>query len=259
MIPADYVWFTWASAFLVPWAALYWRFPLHRPAMRWASLFTMPFGLTEPLFVPEYWSPPSLLDLASRTGFDVESLIFSFAIGGVAAVLVNLATGRALQEMPEEERHHRDHRWHRIAVVAPFLLFPVLLPLGWNPIYPGILAMAAGAAMTYWCRRDLGGTIAMGATLFVGYYTVFLVGLHYTAPEGYIREVRRSAPTGPRSISTSPGHVPRIAMREEHHDVAARELVLADRRDQHGIAAPAGSRPSRGPRPPRLQPGGLIP
>lgn len=189
MIPADYVWFTWASAFLVPWAALYWRFPLHRPAMRWASLFTMPFGLTEPLFVPEYWSPPSLLDLASRTGFDVESLIFSFAIGGVAAVLVNLATGRTLQEMPEEERHHWAHRWHRIAVVAPFLLFPILLPLGWNPIYPGILAMAAGAAMTYWCRRDLGGTIVMGAALFVGYYTVFLVGLHYTAPEGYIREV----------------------------------------------------------------------
>jgi len=40
-----------------------------------------PFGLTEPMFVPEYWSPPSLFELAQRTGFDIEGIIFSFAIG----------------------------------------------------------------------------------------------------------------------------------------------------------------------------------
>jgi len=51
--------------------------------MLWASLFTMPFGPTDPLFVPEYWSPPSLFDLARTTGFDIESLIFCFDIGGI--------------------------------------------------------------------------------------------------------------------------------------------------------------------------------
>ena len=45
------------------------------------SLLTAPLGLTEPLFVPEYWSPPSLFDLAARTGFDIESLALARALG----------------------------------------------------------------------------------------------------------------------------------------------------------------------------------
>ena len=55
--------------------------------MWWASVYMAPFGLTEPLFVPEYWNPPSLFELAQKTGFDIESFIFSFAIGGIGAVL----------------------------------------------------------------------------------------------------------------------------------------------------------------------------
>lgn len=50
----------------------------------------MPFGLTEPLFVPEYWMPPSLFDLALNTDFDIESLIFYFGIGGIGAVFDNV-------------------------------------------------------------------------------------------------------------------------------------------------------------------------
>ena len=60
-----------ALAALAPWIAAYIVFPNHRKAMRWASLFTMPFGFTEPLFVPEYWNPPSLFNLAQSTGFDI--------------------------------------------------------------------------------------------------------------------------------------------------------------------------------------------
>lgn len=60
------------------------------------SLATAPFGLTEPLFVPEYWNPPTLFDLAQRTGFDLESLIFCFGIGGVSSVLYS-AGGAAVR------------------------------------------------------------------------------------------------------------------------------------------------------------------
>lgn len=81
-----YVWLVWSSAFLLPWAALYLAFPVHRRAMLWGSAFMAPFGLTEPLFVPVYWNPPSLFDLAQRTGFDIESIIFCFAIGGIVAM-----------------------------------------------------------------------------------------------------------------------------------------------------------------------------
>lgn len=189
MIPARYVWFVWASAFLIPWAALYWRFPVHRRAMRWSSLFTAPFGLTEPLFVPEYWNPPSLFDLAQRTGFDIESLIFCFGIGGVAAVLVNVLTRRVLTPMETDARRDGRHRLHRWVLFVPFVTFVALLPLGWNPIYPGIVAMVAGAAAGVWCRPDLRRSTAIGSVVFALYYAVFLAGLEWSAPPGYITTV----------------------------------------------------------------------
>ena len=126
MASDQYVWLTWASAFLAPWAALYLAFPLQRKTMLWASAFTAPFGLTEPLFVPEYWNPPSLFDLAARTGFDIESLIFTFAIGGAAAVLYSILTGRGTQPMAIRERHQPLHRHHYKALASPFIAFPVV-------------------------------------------------------------------------------------------------------------------------------------
>ena len=79
-----YLRLAWSSAFLLPWLLLYALFPQHRVPMWRSSLVMAPFSLTEPLFVPEYWNPPSLFELAQRTGFDIESFIFSFAIGSQA-------------------------------------------------------------------------------------------------------------------------------------------------------------------------------
>lgn len=188
MIAENYVWLAWSSAFLLPWTAVYFAFPVHRQAMIWVSLFTAPFGLTEPLFVPEYWNPPSLFNLAQRTGFDIESLIFCFGIGGIGAVLYNLLTGRKPEPAFKDERYRPRHRFHNWALATPFLAFPLLYIFPWNPIYPGILAMAAGAAAIAICRPDLFRKIWLGSGLFLAYYIVFLIGLEATAP-GYIARV----------------------------------------------------------------------
>lgn len=188
MISDQYVWLVWSSALLVPWLAVYAAFPRQRKVMVWASLFTMPFGLTEPIFVPQYWSPPSLFDLARTTGFDIESLVFTFGIGGVCAVLYNLFTSRKLAPMADAERKSPRHKLHAWALATPFLLFPVLYPFSWNPIYPAIVAMCLGAAAAIWCRPDLARKTWIGAILFVTYYTLFLIGVEWTAT-GYIQRV----------------------------------------------------------------------
>lgn len=188
MIPDAYIWFVWASAFLIPWVGLFAAFPEQRKAMLWSSLLTTPIGLTEPLFVPEYWSPPSLFDLALSTGFDIESLIFCFGIGGIGAVLFNVTSGRRPQALPDEERHHPRHRFHGWALITPFLVFPALYLLPWNPIYPGILAMAAGAIATVLCRPDLKRATVVGGAIFLGLYVLFLLGLEFSA-QGYIERV----------------------------------------------------------------------
>lgn len=188
MVPDQYVWFIWAVALLVPWAALYVAFPRQRRSMLWASAFTAPFGLTEPLFVPEYWSPPSLFDLAQTTGFDIESVIFCFGIGGVGAVLYNVLTKQELRPVDHAERHRGRHRFHRWALAAPFLSFPVIYVIPWNPIYPGIAAMVVGAAATMACRPDLITKTWIGGLLFLGFYALFLIALEVMAP-GYIARV----------------------------------------------------------------------
>lgn len=53
----------------------------------WASISCSLLGITEPLFVPEYWAPPSILKFYR---WDFESFVFCFAVGGLAAVLTEL-------------------------------------------------------------------------------------------------------------------------------------------------------------------------
>ena len=183
-----YVWLIWSAAFLLPWTVLFVTRPMLRTRMWWASALTAPFGLTEPLFVPAYWNPPSLFDLAQRTGFDIESLVFSFAIGGLAA-----AGYRAIAPAAEFRLNHRtrkaaNHRWHLAALVSPFGVFLILLATPWNPIYAGIGAMLTGAISTLFCRPDLTRSALMGGLLFFTLYLVFLLGLKWLWP-GYIDAV----------------------------------------------------------------------
>ncbi len=188
MFADQYVWLLWSSLFLIPWGLVYFMFPVHRRAMLWASLFTMPFGLTEPLFVPEYWLPPSLFDLAENTGFDIESLIFCFGIGGVGAVFYNLISGQVARDLAVNERLKPLHRHHYKALAAPFVAFVPLYFLPWNPIYPSIVAMIIGVAATTYCRPDLKRKSWIGGLLFLIYYAIFLAGLEWSAP-GYIERV----------------------------------------------------------------------
>ena len=177
-----YVWLVWSSAFLLPWLLPYALFPRYRVGIWRSSVIMTPFGLTESLFVPEYWNPPSLIELAQSSGFDIESFIFSFAIGAIAAVLYNILLHKRLLSIGLAERHQRRHRWHGWALAAPFVLFPFLYFLPWNPTHAGIAAMVLGVIGAVFCRPDLTPNIRVGGTLFLALYTVLLLGLKWSAP-----------------------------------------------------------------------------
>lgn len=183
-----YVWLAWSSGFLLPWLALYVGYPRFRPVMWRVSLVTAAFGLTEPIFVPEYWNPPSLFELAQRTGFDLESLIFSFAIGGIGAVLYNALTKRPFAKVSATERQRSLHRFHLAALWTPYVLFVPLYFLPWNPIYPAILCMALGGIASAVCRPDLKVKGLVGGAVFLVLYALFMLGLVWFTP-GYIPQV----------------------------------------------------------------------
>jgi hypothetical protein len=159
--------------------------------MLWASLLTMPFGLTEPLFVPEYWNPPTLFDLAQRTGFDIESLIFCFGIGGLGVIAYELLFRVGHEKMNWTEKHHRRHRYHLWTLVSPAISFlPLYLLTELNPIHDAIFSMFLGGVAALWCRPDLKSKIWIGGVIFASFYFVYFFLLDLLSP-GYVEKVWR--------------------------------------------------------------------
>lgn len=180
----QYAWFIWSVLLLLIWLTIYIVKPGLRKEMLQISFWTMPLGLTEPLFIPEYWNPPTLFNLGEKTGFDLESLIFSFAIGGIGSVLYNLITKTRLQTVSEVEKQHGRHRFHRYTQLVPVLVFLLLATFTQlNHIYCGVAGMFAGAITALWCRPDLKKKIWVGGILFTLLYFFYFTTLNWTYPD----------------------------------------------------------------------------
>ncbi len=186
----QFAWLLWSLLLLCVWLVVYallgWE---ERKEMLVVSLWTSLLGLTEPFFVPAYWNPPSLFDLAQRTGFDIESLLFAFGVGGGAFGLYQLIFGKTHEEISTVKRHLPLHRYHRWALAAAPVLFSILyFGTTLNPIYSAILAMFAGGLATLLCRPDLLRKMLTSAGLFLGLYFVFFLTLIAAYP-GYVERV----------------------------------------------------------------------
>jgi len=169
-----YEWLAFSLILLAIWLAIFLAMPAARKRILLVSLLTAPFGLTEPLFVPEYWSPPSLFDLARTTGFDIESIIFSFAFGGIGVVLYGLIFQKREIKISKEEMHKPRHRFHKLAIASPVIVFLFLYyTININPIYTSAIAMLTGGIATILCRPDLKKNVVVGGILFAGFYFLF--------------------------------------------------------------------------------------
>lgn len=177
------VYLIWCLILLGIWIVVFAAYAPGRHKMLRMSIATLPLGLTEPLFVPAYWAPPTLFDLARRTGFDLESLLFAFAVGGLAATLYDALIGTRWQRLPADSRHAARHRWHLLAAAAPVLVFPPLAMLtALNPIYIAIFALLASAVASIVCRADLWLRTLLGAAVFALLYFLFFLTLVMADP-----------------------------------------------------------------------------
>jgi hypothetical protein len=187
--PPAYAYLVLSLILAVAWTVLYVARPDLRGKMIVVSLATMPLGLTEPLFVPAYWNPPTLFDLAHRTGFDLESLLFSFAIGGIVFSAYDALAGTAPTGSMSAERHDPRHRYHVAAVVTSPVVFLVLLAVtSLNPIYAAALGLVAGFVATFYCRRDLWAKMLLSGGLFLVLYFVAFAAFNLAFP-GYVAAV----------------------------------------------------------------------
>jgi hypothetical protein len=184
----DLVWLGWSLLLLAVWcivcAAL--REKGSRHEMLVVSAWTSLLALTEPFFVPRYWNPPSLFGLAQSTGFDIESFIFCWSIGGLAVVLYELF-------IPVRHEHIRSgspaHVFHPLALVITPALFVLLVFLTrFNPIYCALIALALGSCLVIVSRRDLLRKMLVSAFIFLALYSAYFLALVIAAP-GYVQKV----------------------------------------------------------------------
>src|SRR3989344_3975834 len=124
----QYIWLIWSLILIAIWLGIYAFLDSkdRKKEMLTVSLWTSLLGLTEPLFVTEYWNPPSLFDLAQRTGFDIESFIFSFGIGGIAVVLYERIFQSRHSALSVKEHHSSRHKFHIWALLSAPIILVVL-------------------------------------------------------------------------------------------------------------------------------------
>jgi hypothetical protein len=184
----DLVWLGWSLLLLSIWCIVYaaLREKGSRHEMLVVSGWTSLLALTEPFFVPRYWNPPSLFGLAQSTGFDLESFIFCWSIGGLAVVLYELF-------IPVRHEPIRTgspaHVFHSLAlIVTPFLFVILLLITGINPIYCALIALALGSCLVIASRPDLLRKMLVSAFIFLGLYFAYFITLVVLVP-GYVQRV----------------------------------------------------------------------
>ncbi len=148
------------------------------------SLWTSLIGLTEPFFVPEYWSPPSLFNLAERTGFDIESLLFSFAVGGLIFAAYQIIIGTKHQMIIKHKGRCRSGYFHFLAVISAPASFVILdAATGLNPIYSAMIAAIIGFFTALYCRPDLLKKMLASSLLFLVFYLTVFYSLLFVFPE----------------------------------------------------------------------------
>lgn len=187
----QYIWLIWSLILVGIWLAIYFLLDAKdkKREMLVVSLWTSLLGFTEPLFVPEYWSPPSLFNLALKTGFDIESFIFSFGIGGIAVILYEKIFQSRHVSISVKEQHsprHKFHVWTLLSAPAVFILLMVATTL--NPLHSAIIAMAIGGLATWYCRPDLKKKMMIGAFIFLTLYFLYFLTLIAMSP-GYVERV----------------------------------------------------------------------
>ena len=156
------------------WLACYLIGKSYRAEIRWGTLISAPMALTSILFVPQYWTPPSLFDLDQRVRVGIEDVLWAAAVGGIASVVAEILLKERLSALRKGLR--KRHFAPFIVVVVVF----VVLQLGHpgKTMYNTIIAFAIGTAAIAVLRSDLIPTMVTGALSFaLLYFALFLIFL----------------------------------------------------------------------------------
>jgi hypothetical protein len=163
-----------ALIFDAAWLACYLVGKNYRAEIRWGTLISAPLALTSILFIPQYWTPPSLFDLDQKIKVGIEDFLWAAAVGGLASAVAEIVLKERLSRLRKAAR--KRHFAPFVVVVVVFVTLQL-----WHrdkTIYNCIIAFAVGAIVIVVLRSDLIPTMLIGALSFtVLYFVLFLIVL----------------------------------------------------------------------------------
>jgi Lycopene cyclase len=164
-----------ALIFDAAWAVCYIIGKSYRRQIVWGTVITAPLALTSFLFVPQYWTPPSLFNLDTQIRVGIEDFLWAGAVGGIASVVGELSLKERLAARRKE--HRKKHYAPFIVMLAVFLILWRLYPN--KNIYNTAIAFAVCAVVVAFLRSDLIPTMLVGAAVFTILY--FLLFVYFLA------------------------------------------------------------------------------
>jgi hypothetical protein len=163
-----------ALVFDAAWLACYLLGKNYRAEIRWGTMISAPLALTSILFVPQYWTPPSLFDLDQKIRVGIEDFLWAAAVGGIASVVAEILLKERLSRLRKVA--HKRHFAPFVVIVVVFIALEL-----WHKdktIYNCIIAFAIGAIVIAVLRSDLIPTMLIGALSFTAlYFVLFLIVL----------------------------------------------------------------------------------
>ena len=166
---------TGALIFDAAWLACYVIGKSYRRQIVWGTVVTAPLALTSFLFVPQYWTPPSLFNLDAHIRVGIEDFLWAGAVGGIASVVGEIVLKERLEARRKERR--KKHYAPFIVMLVVFLILHFKYPD--KNIYSTAVAFAVCAIVVASLRSDLIPTMLVGAAVFTVLY--FLLFLYFLA------------------------------------------------------------------------------
>lgn len=167
----QYAYFIGCLILLVVWLLFFISRKDLRKEIIFGSILALPFGFSEYLWVPEYWNPPSLFNLISNYGVGIESFLFFFICGGMAAVVYEIITRKKTIKM----RGKRKYLFvSYILIILIFVSLEFISPE--STIYNAIISLLIVATIIAIKRKDLISQIIFGGIFFaIIYFLLFLI------------------------------------------------------------------------------------
>lgn len=179
MLGYHYSYAVGAVLYAAAWGIFFLLNPRFRNQMLLGSALSAPFALSGFLFMPLYWHPPSLFDLDVRVGIGLEDVLWSAAVGGIAAVTGEILFRERLVAVASQPKRNV-----LVPIAATVLLFAGLELINRHTAMNNLLAgFVTGGAVVAVLRRDLILYMLRSAAAFTAVYFLLFCSLMLIYPE----------------------------------------------------------------------------